>query len=123
VYVEGCYVSPSAVGYLAGSKDAIRADLIKRLPERAREQFPGSGGILVKPVPEELPRYLIMVLLVCQKPVSDPHSDRSTLTVCWLTDDIETPLPELISREIFDVECGRVRGRWLFLRIANGFAG
>jgi hypothetical protein len=105
VYVEECYVSPSAVGYLAGRRQAIRADLVTRLPERAREQFPGIGGVYVKPVPEgELPAYTIMVALVCHQPVSDPNSDISSLTVCWLGDDIETPLRELISREIFDVE-------------------
>ncbi|HYW40349.1 MAG TPA: hypothetical protein VE957_19755 [Terriglobales bacterium] len=103
VHAEEIRITPSTLGYLAGSRDHIRADLIRQLKERVRGQFPGSG-VLVRPVPRELPRYLIMVLLVCQKPVSDPHSDLSTLTVCWLGDDIETPLRELISREIFDVE-------------------
>jgi hypothetical protein len=66
VLAEGIRITPSTLGYLAGSRDAIRADIIKRLPERAREEFPGDGGVLVKPVPEKLPPYLIMVLLVCQ---------------------------------------------------------
>jgi hypothetical protein len=105
VYGEGCYVSPSAVGYLAGSKDAIRADLIKWLPERAREQFPGSGGVLIKRVPEgKLPAFTFMVALICYQPVSDPGSDFSSLVVCWLGDDIETSLPELIGREVHVVE-------------------
>jgi hypothetical protein len=42
----------SALGYLAGNVDAIRADLIRRLPEKAHERFPASGGVLVKLVPE-----------------------------------------------------------------------
>jgi hypothetical protein len=108
VYVEGCYVSPSAVGYLAGSKDAIRADVIKRLPERVREQFPGIGGVYVKPVPEgELPPYTIMAALDCHQPVSDPAADFSSLVVGWLSDDIETSLPEMIEREIRAVEWDR----------------
>jgi hypothetical protein len=33
-----------------------------------------------------------------------PHSDISTLTVCWLSDDLETSLSQLIEREIRDIE-------------------
>lgn len=105
VFVEECYISPSTLGYLAGSKDAIRAEVIKRLPERARGQFPGCGGLLIKPVPEgKLPAFIFMVALVCCQPVSDPNNDISSLVVCWLGDDIETSLPELIEREICNVE-------------------
>ncbi len=105
VSVEGCYIAPSAVGYLAGSKDAIRADVIMRLPERAREQFPGIAGVYVKEVPQgALPAYAIMVALTCSQPVSDPAADFSSLVVCWLGDDIETSLPEMIEREIRSVE-------------------
>jgi hypothetical protein len=104
VRVEGFFISRSAVGYLAGSKDAIRADVIARLPERVREQFPGSS-VLVKPLPEgELPAYTFMVSLVCRQPVSDPAADFSTLVVCWLGDDIVTSLPEMIDREIRSVD-------------------
>ena len=105
VYVEGCYVSPSAVGYLAGRRQAIRADLVKRLPERAREQFPGIGGVYVKPVPDgKLPVFVFMVSLVCYQPVSDPAADFSGLVVCSLVDDLDTNLPALIEREIRDLD-------------------
>jgi hypothetical protein len=42
--------------------------------------------------------------LVCYEFVSDPGNDMSSLVVCWLGDDIETSLPELIDREICSVE-------------------
>jgi hypothetical protein len=104
VLVEEIRITPSTLGYLAGSKDAIRADLIRHLPDRVMDQFPKHGGFLIKPVPEgELPRYLIMVALVSQ-PVSDPAADFSSLVFCWLGDDIETTLPELIEREIRDLD-------------------
>src|ERR1017187_185371 len=55
--VEEIRITPSTLGYLAGSKDAIRADLIRRLPDRVMDQFPGHGGFLIKHVAEgELPR-------------------------------------------------------------------
>jgi hypothetical protein len=108
VYVEECHISLSTLGYFAGSGDAIRTEVIRRLPDRAFEQFPGRDGLLVKPVPEgELPAYTFMVSLVCREPVSDPHSDLSTLTVCWLGDDIDSSLSQLIEHEIHAVEWDR----------------
>jgi hypothetical protein len=105
VLVEEIRITPSTLGYIAGSKDTLRAEVIKRLPDRAFEQFPGRDGLLIKPVPErELPAYTFMVSLVCSQPVSDPASDFSSLVVCWLTDDIETSLPEMIEREIRAIE-------------------
>lgn len=105
VGVEGFYVSPSTIGYLEGSKEYIRDPIIQRLPERVRQHFPGISGLFIKPVPEgELPVYTFMVDLVCYEPVSDPTECMSMLTVCWLGDDIEASLPELIDREIRSVE-------------------
>ena len=108
VYVEECRISLSTLGFYAGSGTAIRADIIKWLPDRVMDQFPEHSGFLIKPVAEgELPRYLIMVALVCRQPVSDPNSDFSSLVFGWLSDDIETSLPELIEREIRAVEWDR----------------
>jgi hypothetical protein len=105
VRVEECYISLSALGYLAGGRDAIRDDVVKRLPEWVRAQFPGDHGILIKPAPEgKLPTYTFMAVLVCSRPVSDPAADCSSLVVCWLGDDLETPLRKLIEREIRAVE-------------------
>jgi hypothetical protein len=100
VSLEGCCI------FLSGGKEAIRDRIIERLPERARAHFPAENcGLFVKPVPEgELPVYAFMVDLVCYEPVSDPDNDMSSLIVCWLSDDIETSLPELIDREICSVE-------------------
>jgi hypothetical protein len=108
VHVEGCHISLSTLGFYAGSGDAIRAEVIERLYERAFEQFPSSGSVFVKPVPDgHFPAYMFTVALVCHQPVIDPHSDLSTLTVCWLGDDIETSLPAMIEREIRDIDWGQ----------------
>jgi len=104
VDVEGCYISPTTLEILVGSIEWIRDGIIERLPKRAQRQFPW-GGVLVKPVPEgELPVYAFMVHLVCYERVSDPKSYSSSLIVCWLSDDIETSLPEMIDREICSIE-------------------
>ena len=98
VLVEEIRITSSTLGYIAGSKDAIRDDVIKHHAERVREQFPGRAAYLMKPIPEgELPDFIFIVALVSQ-PVSDPAADFSDLVVCWLSDDIETSLPEMIER-------------------------
>jgi hypothetical protein len=100
VSVEEIRITPSTLGYLAGSKDAIRAEVIKRHPERVREQFPGHGAFLIKPIREgALPAFIIIVVLVSQ-PVCDPAADFSSLVFSWLSDDLDSSLPELIGREI-----------------------
>ena len=100
VYVEEIRITPSALGCLAGSKDAIRAEVIERHPKRVRDQFPGHGAFLIKPTPEgALPAFIIIVALVSQ-PVCDPAADFSSLVFSWLSDDLGSSLPELIGREI-----------------------
>jgi hypothetical protein len=100
VFVEEIRITASTIGYLAGSTDAIRAEVIKRHPERVREQFPGHGAFLIKPTPEgALPAFIIIVALVSQ-PVCDPAADFSSLVFSWLSDDLDSSLPELIGREI-----------------------
>jgi len=106
VSLEGCCVEPSALEFLSGSREKIRDRLIERLPKRVRQHHPNENcGLFVKAVPDgELPVYFFMVDLVSYQPVSDPHADMSSLVVCWLNDDIETNLPDLIDREISSVE-------------------
>ena len=105
VRVEEFYVSVSMLGFLAGRQEAIRSEVIKRLPEQVQAQFPGEHGVFIKPVPEgRLPAFTFMASLVCEQRVSDLNSDFSSLVVCWLVDEIETSLPELIRSEIYSIE-------------------
>jgi len=122
VEVEGFYVSPSTIGYLEGSKDIFATPIIESSPKEPANNFPGINGLFIKPVPDgELPVYTFMVDLICYQPVSDTDEDMSSLTVCWLGDDIETSLPELIDREIILLN-GRVRGGWKLLGKESGIA-
>jgi hypothetical protein len=104
VYVEEIRITASTTGYIAGSKAAILTDAIERYPKTVREQFPGRAVYRVRPIPEgELPAFVFIVALVCYPPVSNPAADSFRLTVSWLSDDLSS-LPELIEREIRDIE-------------------
>ena len=45
-----------------------------------------------------------MAALASDQPVSDPSADCSRIVLCWLSNDLETPLPQLIDKEITDIE-------------------
>jgi len=105
VRLEECSVSFSRLGFLAGREERIREKVVNELPELVRAQFPGNYGLIIKPVPEgRLPAYIFMAALACDQPVSDPSADCSRIVLCWLGNDVETPLPRLIDKEISDIE-------------------
>jgi len=103
VYVEEIRIIPST--QIAGSKGANRTDAIERHPKAVREQFPGRAVYRVRPIPEgEVPKFIFMVALVCYQPTSDTTADLFELVVSWSSDDLDSSLPELIEREIRDIE-------------------
>ena len=71
-------------------------------------QFPGRAAYLVRPIPEgALPAFIFIVALVCYQPISDTTADFFDLVVSWSSDDLDSSLPELIEREIRDIEWER----------------
>jgi|SRR5438876_3498126 len=105
VRLEECSVSFSRLGFLAGREERIREKVVNDLPKMVRAQFPRNYGVVIKPViAGRLPTYIFMAALASDQPSSDPTADCSRVAVCWLADDIETPLPEQISRAIREVE-------------------
>lgn len=83
---------------------ASTAEVIKRYPKSVREQFPGRALYRVRPLPEgPMPAFIIIVALVCYQPTSDTTADLVELIISWSSDDLDS-LPELIEREIRDIE-------------------
>src|SRR6266481_8819877 len=63
VFLLECHIERSALGWLSGRMDDIRADVIRELPERVQRRFPHSH-IFIKPIPDEdLPVYVFAVSL------------------------------------------------------------
>jgi hypothetical protein len=117
VYVDEIRILASTLGCIAGGKGANRADAIERYPKSVREQFPGRAVYRVRPIPEgEVPKFIFMVALVCYQPTSDTTADLFELVVSWLSDDLDSNLPELIEREIRDIEWDWIVGRTAVLR-------
>lgn len=105
VHLRGFYVSPSAIEWQCGGIETIRDHIIDQLPERARKKFPPARNVHVKPVPEgELPFYAFMVHLMCFQQLPAFDGNASSLAVCWLADDIEKDVLELIDHGISDIQ-------------------
>jgi hypothetical protein len=107
VVLDECYMKRSALGWIEGDKDYIRTEVIEGLPEKIRRQFPGEYyGVLIKPIPDgDLPVFTFMVSLYCRETVGvDPDKDYSYLVVCWLGNNIDANLWELIQGEIRTVD-------------------
>ena len=103
VYVEEIRIISST--QIVGSEGANRTDAIERYPKTVREQFPGRAVYRVRPIPDgEVPKFIFMVALVCYQPTSDTTADLFELVVSWSSDDLDSSLPELIEREIRDIE-------------------
>jgi len=49
--------------------------------------------------------------LVCYQPTSDTTADLFNVIVSWSSDDLDSSLPELIEREIRDIEWDWIVGR------------
>jgi hypothetical protein len=99
VYVQEIRITAST--QIAATHD----DAIERYPKTVREQFPGRALYRVRPIPEgPLPAFIVMVALVCYQPTSDTTADLFELVVSWSSDDLDSNLPELIEREIRDIE-------------------
>ena len=105
VRLDECSISLSRLGFLAGHEERIREKVVNELPKLVHAQFPGNYGVVIKPVPEgRLPTYTFMAALTCDQPVSDPTADFSSLVICWLSDDIEMPLMELIECQLRSID-------------------
>ena len=113
VYVEEIRII--SLTQIIGSEGADRTDAIERYPKTVRQQFPGRAVYRVRPIPEgEVPKFIFMVALVCYQPTSDTTADLFELIVSWSSDDLDSNLPELIEREIRDIEwdwMARSKGR------------
>ena len=89
---------------IAGSGAPTRDDVVKCYPKSVREQFPGRAAYFVRPIPDgSLPAFIFIVALVCYQPVSDAATDSFRLVVSW-SSDLDSSLPELIEREIRDIQ-------------------
>jgi hypothetical protein len=115
VFLLECHVERSALGWLCGRMDDIRAEVIKELPARIRRQFPNSNGHFIKPIPEgDLPVYTFMASLESRETVGiDPENIGSRLVVCWFGNHIDDNLVDLIAHEIRSVDWDKYAENWL----------
>jgi hypothetical protein len=99
VSLEQFHVRVSERGFLMGSPERIRAEVLGRLPKEAAQRYGSMGFLLREPPPGRLPAYTFFAELVSLRPLS-PSSDCSALVLCWFGNTLAQSIRALIGSEL-----------------------
>lgn len=106
IFLDQFHVQTFDIGWYVGDPEFIRDDVLKKLPERARELFPAKHGLLIKEAPRGVekayPKYILFAELLSLEPIS-PEAHCSSLLLVWFGDHLEVNLDQLISDALRDV--------------------
>jgi hypothetical protein len=91
VTLQQFHARASALEFLEGSPELIRAEVLRKLPMEVSERYGHTGFLLREPPPGPLPPYTFFADLHCYEPVH-AGADCSHLVVCWFGES----LPESI---------------------------
>ncbi len=103
VLLEQFHVRVSELGFLEGSPDAIRHEVIRRLPEEVSDLFGYTGFLLHEPPPGRLPAYTFFADLHSLEPIH-AGADGSDLVVCWFGHSLPESIRSVVASELEGVD-------------------
>jgi hypothetical protein len=106
VFLEQFHVRKSALEFLEGSPDTIRAEVLRRLPQQVRASFGFTGLLLHEPPCGSLPAYTFFASLVSNEPVH-PGADFSRLVLCWFGDSLPESVRGSVASQLETLEWDR----------------
>jgi hypothetical protein len=106
VYFEQLHVRTSSLGFLEGSAEAIRTEVLRRLPDEVAQTYGRTGLLLREPAAGPLPSYTFFVQLHSYTPVK-PGADCSSLVVVWFSDALPDSLSAELATQLQGVEWER----------------
>jgi hypothetical protein len=99
VALSQLHIRVVTLGFLAGSRDVIRRELLTRLPELvSRLAGPNTTFVVAGDPPSPLPNYLY--LADCTSGPVRPEADFSDLVVVWFDDWLAENLNETLAAKI-----------------------
>jgi hypothetical protein len=97
------HIRAVTLGFLAGSHDVIRRELLTRLPKLVSELAgPNTTFVLAADPPSPLPNYLY--LADCTSGPVRTQADFSSLVVVWFHDWLEENLDESLAAKIRSID-------------------
>ena len=106
VYFEQLHIRSSTLGFLEGRAEAIRTEVIRRLPDEIARTYGCTGLLLREPAAGPLPSYTFFVELHSHSPVK-PGADCSSLVVVWFSDSLPESLSSELMKELEGIEWER----------------
>ena len=101
-YVVQIRIRDSAYGFLAGTIQAMRLIIVRRLPEEVAREF-GTNALLVREPPvANLPAYTFFLHLQSD-PIS-PDFDYSELVLVWFADQLPTDFRAEMTKQLKGVK-------------------
>lgn len=103
VYLERLDIRTTKLGYLEGSPEMIRADLLEHLPSEVCKKYGQTGLMLHKPPSAALPVFTFFMQLHCHDALT-PEGDFSSLVVVWFDDSLPADLQAELAAQVERVE-------------------
>lgn len=99
VLLEQFHVQSSALGFLEGSPERIRAEVLRNLPAEVSKRYGNTGLLLREPAAGPLPAYAFFADLHSYEPVQ-PGADCSHLVVCWFGDSLPESVRGVVASQL-----------------------
>jgi hypothetical protein len=99
VILEQFHVRTSALGFLEGRPEVIRAEVLRSLPKEVSERYGQTGFLLREPPSGPLPMYTFFADLHCYQPVQ-PGADCSHLVICWFADSLPDSIRSAVAAQL-----------------------
>lgn len=106
VYFEQLHVRSSSLGFLEGSAETIRTEVLRRLPDEVARTYGRTGLLVREPTAGPLPSYTFFLQLHSYTPVK-PGADCSSLVVVWFSDALPDSLSAELATQLQGVEWER----------------
>jgi hypothetical protein len=104
VYLRQMEIRVSTLDYLAGDPLKIRAHVLEQMPNRVKDKYGQTTGLLLnEPPPGPLPTYAFFVLLRSLEPVK-PSADFSSLVVVWFEDSLPENVPAVLAARLDGID-------------------
>jgi hypothetical protein len=101
VCLERLDIRTTTLGYLEGSAETIRAEVLQRIPDEVSKKYGQTGLLLHEPPPGALPAFTYFMQLHSYAALA-PEGDFSSLMVVWfdgaLPVDLRTELAAQVER-------------------------
>jgi len=106
VMLQQFHIRATALEFLEGSPDRIRAEVLRKLPAEVSARYGRTGFLLRERPPGPLPAYAFFAELHSYEPIQ-PGADCSALVVCWFGDRLPESVRSSVNSQLETLDWDR----------------